>query len=304
MLIINRRNFIQSSACLLAMAITGTHFGVKKRKPLLSFSTLGCPDWSFEKILNFAAEHKFDGIEIRGILRQLDLTKCDEFSSADKIKSAKKMVREMGLKITDLGSSAAMHHGEGEERIKNLEDGKRFIDLAQELSCPYVRVFPNNFPKDKEHNAVIDLIVNGLTILGDHAKGSGVKVLMETHGDVVKTADILKIMQQANHSRVGLIWDIVNMWSISKEPPAMVFKALQPYIYHTHIKDATLANNKLTYTFIGKGETPIFEAVDILRNAGYKGFYSFEWEKLWHPEIAEPEVAIADYVKVMRQHFS
>ena len=21
---------------------------------------------------------------------------------------------------------------------------------------------------------------------------------------------------------------------------------------------------------------------------GYKGYYSFEWEKLWHPEIAEP----------------
>jgi len=31
---------------------------------------------------------------------------------------------------------------------------------------------------------------------------------------------------------------------------------------------------------------------------GYKGFYSFEWEKRWHPEIEEPEVAFAQYASV------
>jgi hypothetical protein len=38
-------------------------------------------------------------------------------------------------------------------------------------------------------------------------------------------------------------------------------------------------------------------------NGGYKGYYSFEWEKLWHPEIADPEIALADYSKVMKAYF-
>jgi hypothetical protein len=37
-----------------------------------------------------------------------------------------------------------------------------------------------------------------------------------------------------------------------------------------------------------------------LRNDGYQGYYSFEWEKLWHPELEEPEVALPAYVSAMR----
>ncbi len=35
-----------------------------------------------------------------------------------------------------------------------------------------------------------------------------------------------------------------------------------------------------------------------LAKIGYRGFYSFEWEKRWHPEIEEPDVALAQYASV------
>jgi len=47
---------------------------------------------------------------------------------------------------------------------------------------------------------------------------------------------------------------------------------------------------------------PVREIVKVLAGAGYKGYYSFEWEKKWHPEIEEPEVAIPHYAKVMREY--
>ena len=40
----------------------------------------------------------------------------------------------------------------------------------------------------------------------------------------------------------------------------------------------------------------------VLWPGGYKGYYSFEWEKKWHPDIDEPEVAIPQYAKVMREY--
>jgi predicted xylose isomerase-like sugar epimerase len=43
---------------------------------------------------------------------------------------------------------------------------------------------------------------------------------------------------------------------------------------------------------------PVKRQIEALARIGYKGFYSFEWEKRWHPEIAEPEVAFADYATV------
>jgi len=167
-----------------------------------------------------------------------------------------------------------------------------------------VRVFPNDLPKDDTRNAVMELIINGLSQLGDYAKGSKVTVLMESHGDVVRTADLKKIMDSVNNTHVGLVWDITNMWTITKEAPADVYPQLKKYIRHTHIKDAKLTGDKIDYVLLGKGDTPIFDAIDILYKDGYKGYYSFEWEKLWHPEIAEPEIALADYPKAMKAHFT
>lgn len=287
----------------MAMAVAGSSFDVTKKAPLLSFSTLGCPDWSFDAIIDFAVANNYQGLELRGIQRELDLVKCKEFNSRENTLATRKKLDEKKLQVVDLGSSAAMHHADKAERQKNLDEGKRFIDLAQQLNCPYIRVFPNDLPKDQDRNATIDLIISGLRQLGDYANGSNVTVLMESHGELVHKADLQKIMQQAEHEHVGMVWDIVNMWNITKEPPAGVYEDLKKYIHHTHIKDLKMVNGKEQYVLLGKGETPIFEAIDILYNNGYKGFYSFEWEKLWHPEIDEPEIALADYPTAMKAHF-
>ena len=47
----------------------------------------------------------------------------------------------------------------------------------------------------------------------------------------------------------------------------------------------------------GEGETPIFEAIDLLAKEKYNGYFSFEWESYGIPEIDAPEIAIADYSK-------
>lgn len=297
-----RREFLKTTG-LIAGASLGLSFDlVKKYKPLLSFSTLGCPDWTFKSIVEFAVANGYDGLELRGIQRELDLPKCPEFNSKANIQATVQLMNDNNLKFVGLGSSANLHLAESSQRAKNLDDAKRFIDLAHQIGCPYVRVFPNNFPKDQERNATIDLIVNGLLELGDCAKESKVKVLMETHGEVVYVADLERIMKAAEHPHVGLIWDALNMWTITKEPPAEVYASLKKYIHHAHIKNARLADGKINYVLLEKGDVPIFEAIDALLNDGYKGYYSFEWEKLWHPEIDPPEVALADYPKAMARH--
>ena len=297
---VTRRKFLKSTSALAAVAFASPAWAYKKYEPLLSFSTLGCPEWSFETILNFAAQHGYQGIELRGIQKEMDLTKV--FTKSN-IEATKKAVADKGLHIVDLGSSAALHVKEGDERQKNLDEAKRFIDLAEELNCPYIRVFPNEFPAGQERSATIDLIVKGLKELGDYAKNTSVTVLMETHGDVVESATIQNIMQQVDHPKTGLVWDAVNMWFKTKEPPAHAYEAIKKYIRHVHLKDLDIVDNKEHYVLFGQGQSPVLEAVKVLAKNNYKGYYSFEWEKLWHPEIAEPEVALADYPTAIKNYF-
>lgn len=297
-----RRDFLINSLAIAGLAMLEVSLDFKKTKPLLSFSTLGCPNWSFDTILKYAVANTYDGIEIRGIQKQLDLTKCPEFSATN-IGDTKRKVAENKLKIVDLGSSTELHHANPIKRKAQLDDAKRFIDLASKLDCPFIRVFPNDLPKEQRDDETIDLITKGLLELGDYAKGSSVTVLLESHGKVIQADILLKIMKASEHPNVGMVWDIFNMWSVTKESPTFVYQQLHQYIRHTHIKDANLVNGKEEYVLLGKGETPLAEAIKVLTKGGYKGYYSFEWEKLWHPEIQEPEIAIPDFPIAIKKYF-
>lgn len=300
--LVSRKTFLTTTALATAALVAGTSLSFKKKNPLLSFSTLGCPDWTLEQIAAFAAQHGYGGIEVRGLQRQLDLPQCAPFATAAAREKTKALLKAKGLRFVGLGSSANLHL-KGAERQKNLTDARRFIDLAQQLACPYVRVFPNNLPKEGNKTETLSLIAQGLLQLGQYGKEAGVTVLMETHGDVVWADDLATIMQAAQHTHTGLIWDIANMWNVTKEAPAEVYKKLKKHIHHTHIKDAKLVDGKLQYTLLGEGEVPVFEAIDALEKNNYKGYYSFEWEKMWHPTLPEPEVAFAHYAKRMHEHF-
>src|ERR1043166_10207761 len=114
MIAATRRDFLKTSAGFVALAVAGTTFDFKKEKLKLSFSTLGCPDWPFEKIVSFAAANNYDGIEFRGIQRELDLTKTAAFSDDQKIQASLKLLKDKNLKVVDLGSSTTLHLPEGE----------------------------------------------------------------------------------------------------------------------------------------------------------------------------------------------
>ncbi|RYY31582.1 MAG: sugar phosphate isomerase/epimerase [Chitinophagaceae bacterium] len=299
---INRRSFVKQSAFAATAFFTPSFFQPAVGDKKLCFSTLGCPDWSFDEVLDFAVKHNYQGIEVRTIQRELDLTKVPAFMGSA-VKETINKLSDKNIQLVDLGASAAMHHSESATRKKNLDDAKRYIDLAASLQCPYVRVFPNNLPKDNPRQQTLDLIIAGLNELAAYAKSSKVKVLMETHGDVVYKKDLIYIMEEVDNTKVALIWDVLNSWAVTKETPADIYAAISKYVHHVHIKDGIVKDGKVHHTLLGKGEAPIREAVQLLYKNNYNGFYSFEWEKLWHPEIEAPELALAAYPKEVLQYF-
>jgi sugar phosphate isomerase/epimerase len=300
---INRRSFlINSSLAMAGTALLNPAYGKAIANPRFSFSTLGCPEWSLLEIVNFAAENGYDGIEIRGISGELDIHKSPDFSSAAKISSSMKLIGDKHIEIVCLDSSAQLHHADKATRSNNLDEARRYIDLARQLKCQYIRVFPDKIPKNQESDETMDLITQGLIDLADYAKGSMVSVLLESHGDLVGTDSLLRILENSGGPQVGMIWDICNMWSVKKEPPAVVFEKLKKYIRHTHFADYTYINNKFRTVLLGKGESPISEAIKALEKGNYQGYYGFEWEKLWEPDIEDPEIAFPQFIAEMKKY--
>ena len=134
----NRRQFLQmlSSAMLAPMVWGQTKTNdAKASKIPLAFSTLGCPGWEWKKILEFASQHGFSAIELRGIEGKLDLPALPLFAP-DRIEQTKKEIHDSKLQIACVSSSAQMYVEEPQKRAKELEDARRFIDLASSLGAP------------------------------------------------------------------------------------------------------------------------------------------------------------------------
>jgi sugar phosphate isomerase/epimerase len=290
-----RREFIQTSA-MAAAALPLFQAVTTLQKLPIGFSTLGCPAWQWGKILDFAQANGFSAVELRGLQGNMDLPTRPEFA-ADRIEQSKKEVAAHGLRISCVSSSAHMHETDPEKHAAQLADARRFIDLAAALGAPYVRVFGNDTVGTREQS--IEHVGTALQQLGDYAGPKNVTVIIESHGGFTDSPTLKAILEKADHPHVALLWDAHHTYVSGKEDPAFTIEQLGKWIRHTHLKDSVKVGNDVRYVLTGRGEVPVKKQVQLLAATGYKGSFSFEWEKVWHPEIEEPEVAIADYAKVV-----
>ena len=155
----------------------------------IAFSTLGCPLWSWKAILENADRLGYAGIELRGIAGEMDLPKVPELSGS-RLAETKKDLAALGIVISDLGASARMHEKDPAAREKQLDEGRRFIDLAQALCVPYVRMFGDKLPPDEPKEEVMKRSSRASSRWPRYAKAAGVTVIIESHGDFTHSADL------------------------------------------------------------------------------------------------------------------
>lgn len=301
----SRRQFLKTlSAAALSQAVLSPLFGkTEKSRIPIAFSTLGCPAWDWTRILEFAHQHGFSAIELRGLQGNMDLPSHAIFA-ADRIEQTKKEIRDHKLRIACVSSSANLYMEDADKRAKELADARRFIDLASTLGAPYVRVFGGKAQSDNApvpDEATKARVAAGLRELGQYAGPKTVTVIIESHDHFTSSATLKDVLKAADSEHVGLLWDAHHTFAASNEDPEFTVKQLGPWIRHTHLKDSVGKGEDRKYVLTGTGNVPIERQIKALQSIGYKGFYCFEWEKVWHPDLIDPEIAIADFAHVVGQ---
>ncbi|HLX44693.1 MAG TPA: sugar phosphate isomerase/epimerase family protein [Bryobacteraceae bacterium] len=299
-----RRDLLKTAATVAAAP--AILMAKSSEKLPIAVSTLGCPKWDWNTIVKNTSQWGFAALELRGIQDQMDLPKCAEFSGT-RLQGTMKDLSAVELKISDLGASAQMHEPDPAKRAAHMDEARRFIDLAHQLHTPYVRVFPNQFIPGEDKKVTIDRISSGLHELGEYANGSGVTVIVESHGEFRRAEDLTAIINGAKSKNVAFLWD-AHHTCIEGEKPADTFERMGKLTRHTHLKDSVPipgnAKEDPRYVLTGTGKIPVKEIVRVLATGGYKGYYCFEWEKRWHPDIEEPEVSFPHYAKTMREYLA
>lgn len=299
-----RRQFIQTlSVAALSQVVLSQLWAAEKTRIPIAFSTLGCPAWDWPRILQFAHLHGFSAIELRGLQGNMDLPSHAIFAPA-RIEQTKKEVHNSKLRVACVSSSANLYMEDSEKRAKELADARRFIDLASALGAPYVRVFGGKAESDKSpapDEPTKSRVAAGLRELGEYSGPKGVTVIIESHDHFTSSATLKDVLTAANSDHVGLLWDAHHTFATSNEDPEFTVKQVGPWIRHTHLKDSVGKGEERKYVLTGTGNVPIERQIKALQSIGYKGFYCFEWEKVWHPDLVDPQIAIPDFAHVVGQ---
>jgi len=263
----------------------------------LSFSTLGCPAWSFEETLDNAKKMGFKGIEVRGIENVMRAEEIPYFW-AENAENTKAMLQARGLEITGLGTSVSFH--DANETEKNLEEGRKAIDVCVIMGIPRIRVFGDAIVGNKTE--IFERVAKGLRVLCEYAEGKNVEILLEIHGDFNRLEVILPVVEKIkDRPEFGILWDIEHSHKTYTNKWAEFYEGIKPWVKHTHFKDCYKKDGEYAICLPGDGDVPMREVYERLNADGYPGWYSLEWEKKWHPELPNPEVAFPAYVKCMTE---
>jgi fatty-acyl-CoA synthase len=249
-----------------------------------AFSTLGCPNWSLEQALARGREYGYMAIE----LRLVDGKMIEDSMPAAERARVSSLLNASRLELVAVDSSISLSEDEPRGVAKRIA---RFIELAAGWGAPLIRVFGGS--GDPDH------VVQSMRLASREAESTGCSIGLETHDAFSSAASVAAVLNAVDSPAVGAVWDIAHTHRIG-DTPAHVVSQLRDRILDVHVKDAVRTGKESSsYVLLGEGDVPVRICLEELHRAGYNGWLVAEWEKRWHPEIEEPEVALPQHAAVL-----
>ena len=253
-----------------------------------AFSTVGCPDWSWNEIFAVAKDLGFDGIEVRGIGSELFAPAAQPFAGDEAEKTAARLAAA-GMQIPVYATNAVVGTG---DLSAAMTEARAYLALAARTGTPYIRVLVT--PEPQPGPADLPRAAECVRALCDEAT-AGVGVLIETNGVLAESARMREFIESVGRDNAGVLWDVHHPFRFFGEAPEQTMRNLGRLVRHVHIKDSVAKDGKTCYRMMGYGDVPVFDALSLLEAQGFDGFVSLEWVKRWNPDLQEPGIVFAHF---------
>lgn len=173
-----------------------------------------------------------------------------------------------------------------------VEEAKKWVDVAERLGAGHVRVFGGKIPEGATEAQAIGWAAEVAKRAGEYAGSKGIVLGVEDDGGLTTTAEpTVAIVKQTDSPWVGINLDTGNF---PKNGYAQVALCL-PYAVSTHVKE------KIGSVDGGKEKADWERLAQMFVKAGYKGFLALEYESEGDAETAVPVLA-AELRRVTRKY--
>jgi sugar phosphate isomerase/epimerase len=182
-------------------------------------------------------------------------------------------------------------------RQVRIDHTRRALSLCAELGAPHITTEPGGpLASGQPRQEGIDLFVEVLKPLAEHAHKSGVLLLIEPEpGLLLETSDqYLEVAERVDAPSIGLNFDVGHAYCVGEDLPRAIAK-LAPHIRHYHVED--IAASRVHHHLVpGTGAIDFAAVIAAIRGSGYQGWLTVEL----YPFVDDPDSAARAALEVLR----
>ena len=291
-----RRKFIKNSLLSIPFLSSGNLFGISD-EPL----KIGLAQWSLNKSINSGKLDNLDfarvakeqfGIDVVEYVNQFFHNKAKNKSYLSELRKRSNGigVRNLLIMIDNEGNLGESNY---RKRTKAVENHKKWVEAAQFIGCDHIRV---NAAGRGSESEVSKYASESLFALGEFSKPFGIDVIVENHGGYSSDARwLVDVIKKSKLNNIGTLPDFGNFCIRSKPEQLSDWGALEgcavEYDKYKGVQELlpfARSVSAKSINFDDEGnciEIDFFKMMKIVKNFGYGGYVSIEYEGTSHSEM-------------------
>ncbi|HUV14733.1 MAG TPA: sugar phosphate isomerase/epimerase family protein [Acidobacteriota bacterium] len=185
-----------------------------------------------------------------------------------------------GLAISGTGIRNNFADPSEANRRKDIAHIRKWVEVAARMGAPTLRVFAGGeLPEGYTRAEATNWVVESLAECVEFGKEHGIVLTLQNHANFLKTPDhVLEILERVDSDWLALNLDI---GSFRSQDPFAEIERMAPYAVTWQIKEQMYFGDKPTTTDLAR-------IVEIIRNAGFRGYILVETLGEGDPKIKVP----------------
>jgi L-ribulose-5-phosphate 3-epimerase len=283
----NRRSFLTTAGAAVAAA-TVSHARPSQspsgkarfRTGLVAYSyrqALQSKAMTYEDLIRIAVETGTDGIDMT--VYWLPST------TDDYLLSLRRLAYRNRVEIYSIGTRVRLAQPTAELRQQQLDELKKWLDVAQHVGATHVRLFGGDKPAGATLDQAIGFAAETMKRGAELAGARGLILGIEDDGGITDFAkETIEIVKRADSPWAGMNLDIGNF-----RPPA-VYDQIEmsiPYAVSTHMKTSIALDDGKT-----RGPMDLDRVFRMFAAHGYRGYMGLEYEAEGDPVSEVPRYLV------------
>jgi sugar phosphate isomerase/epimerase len=262
--------------------------------------------WCLQEMLFRGEITIYDFINLchRNGIQSIELLDC--FVREEDIEEVKRLLNKLDIRVSSYSVSNDFALADSPERKEQLQYIIKCMDTALVLGTGIMRVFSGSLKEGVSLETAEDWIVECYREIVPFAEEKGITMVLENHGTLAgKSEQVKRILDRVGSSSLKSNADIGN-FLLENENSLEAVKNLGNRIGFVHLKDLMKVEKAEDYPTIdgsiyqgvvlGKGEVPISDIINYLKENHYSGYLSIEYEG-----PGDPARGTVECIKYMRK---